>query len=46
MQTAQPFHVKGPLKCLETRSVIQCVVVISTETGRQGRAYRSAPPLF
>lgn len=38
--------IKGPLKCLETRSIIQCVDVISTETGWQGGAYQKAPPLF
>ncbi len=27
---------KGPLKCFETHSVILCVDVILTETGRQG----------
>jgi len=30
---------KGPLKCLGKCSVIQCVDVISTETGRQGGTY-------
>jgi len=37
---------KAPLMCLETCSIIQCVDVISTERGRQGRTYRTAPSLF
>ncbi len=39
-------HFKGPLKCLETYSVILCGDVISTETERQGGTYRKAPPPF
>jgi len=38
------IHLKGSLKCLETCSIVQCVEVISTETGRQGGTYQIAPP--
>ncbi len=36
---------KGPMKCFETRSVILCVDVILTETGKQGGTYQAAPPI-
>jgi len=40
------FILKGPLKWLGTCSIIQCVAVISTKTGRQGGTFQTAPPLF
>ncbi len=40
------YNFKSPLKCLETRTVILCVDVSLTETGRQGRTYQAAPPPF
>ncbi len=33
---------KGPLKCLETHTVILYVDVILPETGRQGGTYQAA----
>lgn len=37
---------KIPVKCLEMRSVIRSVDVISTKTGSRGGTYRAAPPPF
>ncbi len=34
------------LKCFERRSIILCVDIIITETGRQGGTYQAATPLL
>ncbi len=35
-----------PMKCFERRSIILCVDIILTETGRQGGTYQAATPLL